>query len=250
MWVSTLAQTCFLSRLLRKQLNRYKHKLQGTYTLQKEQNRRFETKIRELATNQDNLCTKLQQIRQDLQVQMWEPLATWTAWKSNLKSALPGWERLLSQSFPRLLAQPLLLPLPSPPVFAHSHPPYWGSNKTKCSCVVFDLKISLYLDRKNLSTPLGAFISVGYICCIFYPSRRKNTNNWEVFESVSKTQSLTNWDMKLINHNMCNIFRPQLGVFRAWKSISDLFALLNLSNVWLNERQPIFPHCEQSERFA
>ena len=32
--------------------------------------------------------------------------------------------------------------------------------------------------------------------------------------------------MKWINHTMCNIFRPQLGVFRACKSISDLFALL------------------------
>ncbi|CAH6791703.1 Dytn [Phodopus roborovskii] len=60
-------------RLLRKQLNRYKHKLQGTYTLQKEQNCRLETKIRELATNQDNLWTKLQQMRQDLQA-MLQPL--------------------------------------------------------------------------------------------------------------------------------------------------------------------------------
>ncbi|XP_005361585.1 dystrotelin [Microtus ochrogaster] len=57
-------------RLLRKQLNRYKLKLQGACTLQKEQNRRFETKIWELATNQDNLWTKLQQIRQDLQAML------------------------------------------------------------------------------------------------------------------------------------------------------------------------------------
>ncbi|XP_057619221.1 dystrotelin [Chionomys nivalis] len=57
-------------RLLRKQLNRYKLKLQGACTLQKEQNGRFETKIRELATNQDNLWTKLQQIRQDLQAML------------------------------------------------------------------------------------------------------------------------------------------------------------------------------------
>uniref|UniRef100_A0A8C2ME89 Dystrotelin n=1 Tax=Cricetulus griseus TaxID=10029 RepID=A0A8C2ME89_CRIGR len=57
-------------RLLRKQLNRYKHKLQGTYTLQKEQNCRFETKIQELATNQDNLWTKIQQMRQDLQAML------------------------------------------------------------------------------------------------------------------------------------------------------------------------------------
>ncbi|KAL6068990.1 hypothetical protein STEG23_032106, partial [Scotinomys teguina] len=54
-------------RLLRKQLNRYKQKLQDTYTLQKEQNCRFETKIQELATNQEKLWTKLQQMRQDLQ---------------------------------------------------------------------------------------------------------------------------------------------------------------------------------------
>lgn len=150
---TTLTQACFLSRLLRKQLHRYKHKLQDTYTLQKEQNRRFETKIRELTTNQDNLWTKLQHIKQDLQVQMWGPLATWTAWKSNLKSALPGWGGLLSQSFPGHLAQPLLLSLPSPRVFVHSHPPYWGSNRTKCSCVVFDLKISLYIVRKNWALP-------------------------------------------------------------------------------------------------
>ncbi|XP_040608734.1 dystrotelin [Mesocricetus auratus] len=55
------------ARLLRKQLNRYKHKLQDTYTLQEEQNCRFEIKIRELATNQDNIWIKLQQMRQDLQ---------------------------------------------------------------------------------------------------------------------------------------------------------------------------------------
>ncbi|XP_031224707.1 dystrotelin [Mastomys coucha] len=60
-------------RLLRKQLHRYKHKLQGTYTLQEEQNCRFETKIRELTINQDNLWTKLQQMRRDLQA-MLQPL--------------------------------------------------------------------------------------------------------------------------------------------------------------------------------
>ncbi|XP_021054787.1 dystrotelin [Mus pahari] len=60
-------------RLLRKQLHRYKHKLQGTYTLQEEQNCRFETKIRELTTNQDNLWAKLQQMRRDLQA-MLQPL--------------------------------------------------------------------------------------------------------------------------------------------------------------------------------
>ncbi|XP_034352961.1 dystrotelin [Arvicanthis niloticus] len=54
-------------RLLRKQLRRYKHKLQGTYALQEEQNCRFAMKIRELTTNQDNLWTKLQQMRRDLQ---------------------------------------------------------------------------------------------------------------------------------------------------------------------------------------
>ncbi|XP_052605609.1 dystrotelin [Peromyscus californicus insignis] len=55
------------ARILRKQLNRYRDKLQGTYTLQKEENCRFERKIRELATNQDKLWTKIQQMRQDLQ---------------------------------------------------------------------------------------------------------------------------------------------------------------------------------------
>ncbi|XP_052049470.1 dystrotelin [Apodemus sylvaticus] len=60
-------------RLLRKQLHRYKHKLQGTYTLQEEQNCRFETKIQELTTNQDNLWTKLQQMRRNLQA-MLQPL--------------------------------------------------------------------------------------------------------------------------------------------------------------------------------
>ncbi|XP_021029013.1 dystrotelin [Mus caroli] len=60
-------------RLLRKQLHRYKQKLQGTYTLQEEQNCRFETKIRELTTNQDNLWAKLQQMRRDLQA-MLQPL--------------------------------------------------------------------------------------------------------------------------------------------------------------------------------
>lgn len=65
-----LLKPAFLFRRRRKQLNRYKHKLQGTYTLQEEQNGRFETKIRELTANQDNLWTKLQQMRRDLQVQI------------------------------------------------------------------------------------------------------------------------------------------------------------------------------------
>ncbi|XP_003750755.3 dystrotelin [Rattus norvegicus] len=60
-------------RFLRKQLQRYKHKLQGTYTLQENQNCRFETKIRELTINQDNLWTKLQQMRRDLQAMLQPP---------------------------------------------------------------------------------------------------------------------------------------------------------------------------------
>ncbi|XP_015990494.2 dystrotelin [Rousettus aegyptiacus] len=61
------------ARLLKKQLNRYRDKLQAIYISQEEKSCRFETKIQELRANQDNLWTKLQQMGQDLQV-MLQPL--------------------------------------------------------------------------------------------------------------------------------------------------------------------------------
>lgn len=61
-------QTCPLCRLLKKQLNQYKDKLQAIYACQEEKSCRFETKIHELTTNQDSLWTKLQLMGQNLQV--------------------------------------------------------------------------------------------------------------------------------------------------------------------------------------
>lgn len=61
-------QTCLLCRLLKKQLNRCKDKLQAIYACQEEKSHRFETKIHELTTNQNRLWTKLQLMEQDLQV--------------------------------------------------------------------------------------------------------------------------------------------------------------------------------------
>ncbi|XP_006759515.1 PREDICTED: dystrotelin [Myotis davidii] len=60
-------------RFLKKQLNRYKDKLQAIYTSQEEKCCRFETKIHELTANQDSLWTKLQQMGQDLQAKF-QPL--------------------------------------------------------------------------------------------------------------------------------------------------------------------------------
>ncbi|XP_070279390.1 dystrotelin [Myotis yumanensis] len=61
------------ARFLKKQLNRYKDKLQAIYTSQEEKCCRFETKIHELTANQDSLWTKLQQMGQDLQAKF-QPL--------------------------------------------------------------------------------------------------------------------------------------------------------------------------------
>uniref|UniRef100_A0A2R8ZAB8 Dystrotelin n=1 Tax=Pan paniscus TaxID=9597 RepID=A0A2R8ZAB8_PANPA len=61
------------ARLLKKQLNQYKDKLQAIYTSQEERICRFETRIHKLKTNQDSLWTKLQQIRQDLQARLQPP---------------------------------------------------------------------------------------------------------------------------------------------------------------------------------
>ncbi|XP_047626426.1 dystrotelin [Phacochoerus africanus] len=55
------------ARLLKKQLNRCKDKLQAIYSCQEEKSHRFETKIHELTTNQNSLWTKLQLMGQDLQ---------------------------------------------------------------------------------------------------------------------------------------------------------------------------------------
>ncbi|XP_012581353.1 PREDICTED: dystrotelin [Condylura cristata] len=57
-------------RLLKKQLNRYKDKLQAIYASQEERSYRLETKIHELTTNQDSLWNKLQQMGQDLQAML------------------------------------------------------------------------------------------------------------------------------------------------------------------------------------
>lgn len=57
--VSVLAskptQTCAICRVLKKQLNQYKDKLQAIYTSQREKIYISETKIQELTTNQDSL---------------------------------------------------------------------------------------------------------------------------------------------------------------------------------------------------
>ncbi|XP_045416210.1 dystrotelin [Lemur catta] len=55
------------ARLLKKQLNQCKDKLQVIYITQEERSCRFETTIHKLTTNQNSLCTKLQQMGQDLQ---------------------------------------------------------------------------------------------------------------------------------------------------------------------------------------
>uniref|UniRef100_G1TTH0 Dystrotelin n=1 Tax=Oryctolagus cuniculus TaxID=9986 RepID=G1TTH0_RABIT len=53
--------------LLKKQLNRYKDKLQAIYISQEEKSCRFEAKIHQLTTKQNSLWTKLQKLKQDLQ---------------------------------------------------------------------------------------------------------------------------------------------------------------------------------------
>ncbi|XP_072816790.1 dystrotelin [Vicugna pacos] len=60
-------------KLLKKQLNLYKDKLQAVYTCQEEKSCRLETKIHELTTSQDSLWTKLQLMEQELQA-MLQPL--------------------------------------------------------------------------------------------------------------------------------------------------------------------------------
>ncbi|XP_075861486.1 dystrotelin [Microcebus murinus] len=55
------------ARLLKKQLNQCKDKLQVMHTSQEERSCRFETKIDELTTNHNSLWTQLQQMGQDFQ---------------------------------------------------------------------------------------------------------------------------------------------------------------------------------------
>ncbi|XP_008143513.2 dystrotelin [Eptesicus fuscus] len=61
------------ARFLKKQLNRYKDKLQAIYTSQEGKCCRFETKIHELTANQDRLWTKLQQMGRESQAKF-QPL--------------------------------------------------------------------------------------------------------------------------------------------------------------------------------
>ncbi|XP_058520230.1 dystrotelin [Ochotona princeps] len=57
-------------RLLKKQLNHCKDKLQAICTSQEEKNFRFEAKIHQLTANQNGLWAKLQLLRQDLQTML------------------------------------------------------------------------------------------------------------------------------------------------------------------------------------
>ncbi|XP_045707212.1 dystrotelin [Phyllostomus hastatus] len=58
------------ARLLKKQLNRHKDKLQAIYAFQEEKSCRLETKIHELTAHQHSLWTKLQQMGQNLQAML------------------------------------------------------------------------------------------------------------------------------------------------------------------------------------
>ncbi|XP_004262851.1 dystrotelin [Orcinus orca] len=69
------------ARLLKKQLNQYKDKLQAIYACQEEKSCRFETKIHELTTNQDSLWTKLQLMGQNLQAVL-QPLHPSSSWQN------------------------------------------------------------------------------------------------------------------------------------------------------------------------
>ncbi|KAB0357682.1 hypothetical protein FD754_001838, partial [Muntiacus muntjak] len=71
--VENCIQVTFNAMLLKKQLNRYKDKLQAIYAYQEEKSCRYDTKIHELTINQDSLWTKLQLMGQDLQA-MLQPL--------------------------------------------------------------------------------------------------------------------------------------------------------------------------------
>ncbi|XP_019582624.2 dystrotelin [Rhinolophus sinicus] len=73
------------ARLLKKQLNRYKDKLQAIYASQEEKSCRLETRIHQLTANQDSLWTKLQQMGQDLQA-MLQPLHPLPSFSQNMVS--------------------------------------------------------------------------------------------------------------------------------------------------------------------
>nr|XP_019582624.1 PREDICTED: dystrotelin [Rhinolophus sinicus] len=73
------------ARLLKKQLNRYKDKLQAIYASQEEKSCRLETRIHQLTANQDSLWTKLQQMGQDLQA-MLQPLHPLSSFSQNMVS--------------------------------------------------------------------------------------------------------------------------------------------------------------------
>ncbi|XP_006889221.1 PREDICTED: dystrotelin [Elephantulus edwardii] len=62
------------ARLFKRQLNRCKDKLQALYTSQEEKSCIFETKIHQLTTNQESLWARIQQMGQDLQAVLLQPL--------------------------------------------------------------------------------------------------------------------------------------------------------------------------------
>ncbi|XP_055967948.1 dystrotelin [Sorex fumeus] len=82
-------------RLLKKQLNRCKNKMQIISAFQEETSYRLETKILELKTNQETLWTKLQKMGQDLQA-MLQPLYSSSSCQSTVSKTDDGkGERLL-----------------------------------------------------------------------------------------------------------------------------------------------------------
>ncbi|XP_003406155.2 dystrotelin [Loxodonta africana] len=204
------------TRLLEKQLNRCKDRLQALCASQEEKNSRFETKIRQLTTNQDSLWTKLQQMGEDLQatLQPLHPLSSscpnmvsksdlsltkrfWrkgdSSWIKNITEEGSEWEPLpnstaVGRSHPSQTNTEHALPNPEPPE-AILQPRSVRSSRAQNQAQKM-MKQSLPSAQDGLLLDIPQFIPAEISSPALAPAERKETTNIEERKDESEEEEL------------------------------------------------------------
>ncbi|XP_049743934.1 dystrotelin [Elephas maximus indicus] len=254
------------TRLLEKQLNRCKDRLQALCASQEEKNSRFETKIRQLTTNQDSLWTKLQQMGEDLQatLQPLDPLSSscpnmvsksdlsltkrfWrkgdSSWIKNITEEGSEWEPLpnstaVGRSHPSQTNTEHALPNPEPPE-AILQPRSVRSSRAQNQAQKM-MKQSLPSAQEGLLLDIPQFIPAEISSPALAPAERKETTNIEerkdeleeeeLQELLSKCMDAFTLEMPSGPQSSVNtdLYHGAEQVSRAFSALIDQITLPNL----------------------
>uniref|UniRef100_G3U1S7 Dystrotelin n=1 Tax=Loxodonta africana TaxID=9785 RepID=G3U1S7_LOXAF len=254
-------------RLLEKQLNRCKDRLQALCASQEEKNSRFETKIRQLTTNQDSLWTKLQQMGEDLQatLQPLHPLSSscpnmvsksdlsltkrfWrkgdSSWIKNITEEGSEWEPLpnstaVGRSHPSQTNTEHALPNPEPPE-AILQPRSVRSSRAQNQAQKM-MKQSLPSAQDGLLLDIPQFIPAEISSPALAPAERKETTNIEerkdeleeeeLQELLSKCMDAFTLEMPSGPQSSVNtdLYHGAEQVSRAFSALIDQITLPNLN---------------------